>query len=187
MADDVIDSEHKSEMEKKNFIKYSREFFHRVFSNREVTGYFRWQELEPREAVIDWVYFAKHFDHVQMGVLRGISRIAHYLPQEPFFQLLKALERDICFDIIKDEEDFVEHASGSACFNIPMIWISCHRSCWKNESNVGIDEIVKKSYCTSIVSLIDSVIENTRKMHSQKYLLSDYTVHQSCTRYCRRQ
>lgn len=91
-------------------------FLDQLFSDREGNiGYFDWRlkekSAERSTDLVDWVYFEEHLSVEQLAAFRAISRIVHYLPQQPFYELVDGYKWDIDGRLVEDEDDLKLYSS----------------------------------------------------------------------------
>lgn len=127
VTDDMVDNEHSIEL-KKERVRTILEFLNQLFANRRVTTEYCWQTNES-EPVIDWKYFEKQLTHEQLCSFRAIARIAYYMPQEPFYELIEGYKWDIDGRAVLNENDLIEYSKYVASSVATLCtFVFCHKS-----------------------------------------------------------
>lgn len=146
---------------KKNSLNVIIEFLNQLFANRiNVSGY-SWQTTDNCEPSIDWKYFEKQLTEQQLCAFRGIARISFYMPQEPFYELVKGYKWDIDGRAILHENDLIEYSKYVASSVATLCtFIFCHKC------RQWPDEMGPKS---------QSMLENARKMGLVSYIVVYYS------------
>lgn len=108
-------------------------FLDQLFGDRVSVSYFDWSVKQKSTAEsadsVDWAYFQKHLTVEQLASFRGISRIAHYLPQQPFYELVEGYKWDIDGRLVKHEDDLKLYSSYVASSVATLCtFIVCKRS-----------------------------------------------------------
>lgn len=128
VTDDMVDNEHSGQL-KKERIKIIVEFLDRLFANRRITSPYSWELLNCAKCTIDWKYFEKQLTIEQVATFRALSRIAYYMPQEPFYELVDGYNWDIDGRPILDENDLIEYSKCAASSVVILATIVfCHKS-----------------------------------------------------------
>lgn len=152
----MVDSEHSVEL-KKNRLNIITEFLNQLFANRNNVSGYTWQITNACEPSIGWKYFEKQLTAKQLCTFRGIARIAFYMPQEPFYELVKGYKWDIDGRAILHENDLIEYSQYVASSVATLCtFIFCHKC------RQWPDEMGPKS---------KSMLENARKMGLVSYLI----------------
>lgn len=153
VTDDMVDNELSVGL-KKERVKVILEFLDQMFSNRKITSEYCW-EITSSDPKIDWKYFEKQLTKEQLSSFRAINRIAHYMPQEPFYELVEGYKWDIDGRGVRDEDDLIEYSKYVASsVAVLCSFVFCHKSChWP-------DEMGPKSR---------AMLENARKMGLVSY------------------
>lgn len=114
VTDDMIDNETEAS-ERKKQLSIIIEFLDQLFNNRKMINYFVWHNKSnarhSSKDRVNWSYFSEHLTPVQLAAFRAISRIAHYLPQAPFYELMEGYKWDIDGRLVKDEEELKLYSS----------------------------------------------------------------------------
>lgn len=114
VTDDMIDRETEV-AERQKQLNVIKTFLDQLFSNRDSAGYFDWRAKEKSVAyskdLVDWAYFKKNLTREELAAFRAISRITHYLPQQPFYELVEGYKWDIDGRLVKHEEDLKLYSS----------------------------------------------------------------------------
>lgn len=157
ITDDMVDNEHSTEL-KKDRLNIILEFLNQLFANRRNVSDYSWQETNNCEPSIDWIYFEKLLTEKQLCTFRGIARISYYMPQEPFYELVKGYKWDIDGRAILHENDLIEYSKCVASSVATLCtFIFCHK-CQQWPDNMG----PKSSL----------MLENARKMGLVSYIVS---------------
>lgn len=114
-ADDMIDNSTSKESKKIRFHDIKK-YFAALFDGRYGKSRFKWVEKAgtPKNAFdrIDWNYFEKRLSGEELAIFKAFSRIASYLPHEPFYGFLESWnDWDIEGRIVQSEQDLVEFGS----------------------------------------------------------------------------
>lgn len=146
----MVDNELSVEL-KKQRVKTILEFLDQMFSNRRVKpgSEYCWETVAS-EPKIDWAHFEKQLSQEQISSFRAINRIAYYMPQEPFYELVEGYKWDIDGRAVLNENDLMEYSKYVASSVATLCtFVFCHKSChWP-------DDMGPKSRI---------MIENARKM-----------------------
>lgn len=127
VTDDMVDNENSVELKKKRMHVIST-FLDQLFSNRKVTSEYCWEVIAPQPK-IDWAYFERVLSSEQLCSFRAISRIAYYLPQEPFYELVDGYEWDIAGRCVQNENDLIEYSKYVASSVATLCtFVFCHKS-----------------------------------------------------------
>lgn len=114
VTDDMIDSETEI-TERTKALNIIIKFLDQLFGDRVTTSVFVWHKNvvdNPKFSDgIDWDYFKEHLTVEQLASFRAVSRIAHYLPQEPFYELMEGYKWDIESRPVKNEDDLKLYSS----------------------------------------------------------------------------
>lgn len=123
----MVDNEHSVEL-KKERVKVILEFLDQLFSNRRIKSEYCW-ETNDTDPNIDWKYFEKQLDNEQMSAFRAIARIAYYMPQEPFYELVDGYKWDIDGRPVLNENDLIEYSKYVASSVATLCtFVFCHKS-----------------------------------------------------------
>lgn len=123
----MVDNEHSIES-KKQRMQVIYKFLDQMFSNREKKSEYCWDVIAPQPE-IDWPYFERVLSHEQLCSFRSISRIAYYLPHEPFYELMQGYEWDIAARCVQDETDLIEYSKYVASSVATLCtFVFCHKS-----------------------------------------------------------
>lgn len=148
VTDDMVDNELSVEL-KKVRVKVISEFLDQMFANRTISAEYCW-DTNGSEPTIDWQYFEQQLTKEQLCSFRAISRIVHYLPQEPFYELVEGYKWDIDGRAVLNEMDLIEYSKYVASSVATLcVFVFCHKSCY------WPDEMGPKSR---------TMLENARKM-----------------------
>lgn len=148
----MIDNE--STETKKQRVSIIVEFLNQLFANRRITSDYCW-ELVNKSAAIDWKYFEKELTNEQLRSFRAISRIAYYMPQEPFYELVEGYKWDIEERAVLNENDLIEYSKYVASSVATLCtFVFCHKS------NQWPDNMGSKCH---------TMLENARKMGLVSY------------------
>lgn len=109
VTDDIIDEEHDVQSKRQQRMHVICTFLDQLFSNRRITSEYCWEMIVPQPK-IDWPYFEGELTNEQLCVFRALSRIAYYLPQEPFYELMHGYAWDIAKSIVRNESDLIEYS-----------------------------------------------------------------------------
>lgn len=145
----MIDNEHSTQM-KKERVHIIVQFLQQLFAKRRITSVYCWQLTDDDEPTIDWKYLRKHLTSEQLASFRAIARIAYYMPQEPFYELVDGYNWDIDGRPVVTENDLIEY---SKCVASSVATLCTFVFCYK--SNRWPDAMGTK--CRSM-------LENARKM-----------------------
>lgn len=129
VTDDMIDNENSIEL-KKNRLNVIIEFLDQLFENRIPTKNYNWTlRDESNPSSIRWKYFEENLSSEQLSSFRSISRIAYYLPQEPFYELVDGYKWDIDGRLVNTENDLLEYSKCVASSVATLCtFIFCHKS-----------------------------------------------------------
>ncbi|RUS30064.1 phytoene synthase [Jimgerdemannia flammicorona] len=64
--------------------------------------------LPPR---INWPYYASKLPAESLAAFRAISRIAHYMPSGPFYELIAGYQWDLDATVVKNENDLLKYST----------------------------------------------------------------------------
>lgn len=110
----MIDSE-TDVNERKKQLNIITKFLDQMFGDRESKGYFNWKSKSGSKKKpckrVHWTYFEEHLTPDQLSAFRAISRIASYLPQDPFYELVEGYKWDIDGRPVKNVEELKEYSS----------------------------------------------------------------------------
>ncbi|KAJ6635851.1 Bifunctional lycopene cyclase/phytoene synthase [Pseudolycoriella hygida] len=149
VTDDMVDNEHSMEL-KTHRLKVIEEFLDQLFANRVNVYNYTWKVTSNSEPSIDWNYFRKQLTDKQLRSFRGIARISFYLPQEPFYELVKGYKWDIDGRMTHSENDLIEYSKYVASSVATLCtFLFCHK-CREWPDQMGPKSI--------------SMLENARKM-----------------------
>lgn len=113
---------------KQQRIEVIYKFLDQLFSNRKITSEYCWEVISPQPE-IDWEYFESVLTHEQLCSFRAVSRIAYYLPQEPFYEFQDCLEWDINGHCVQNENDLIEYGKyGVSSATTLIAFVLCHKS-----------------------------------------------------------
>lgn len=127
VTDDMVDNEHSVEL-KKERVRVILEFLDQLFSNRTITAEYCWK-TNGSDPVIDWKYFEKQLTAEQLCSFRAIARIAYYMPQEPFYELVEGYKWDIDGRPVLNENDLIEYSKYVASSVATLCtFVFCHKS-----------------------------------------------------------
>lgn len=105
-----------------------RKFLDGLFSNRKITSEYCWELVAPQPK-IDWPYFARELTNQQLCLMRAFSRIVHYMPQEPVYELMDGYDMDVAGINIKNENDLIEYLNYVASSGMTSLtYLLCHKS-----------------------------------------------------------
>lgn len=105
-----------------------QQFLDQLFSNRQITTEYCWRTVST-EPKIDWPYFEHELNHLELSVFRSVARIAFYLPQEPFYDVIKAFKWDLDGRNIEDENELIEYSTNVSAWFATICTIEvCHTS-----------------------------------------------------------
>lgn len=125
----MVDNEHSIESKKQRMhVIYT--FLDQMFSNRKITSEYCWQVIHGApQPIIDWPYFERVLSHEQLCAFRSIARIAYYMPQEPFYELMEGYEWDIAGRYVQNEKDLIEYSKYVASSVATLCtFVFCHKS-----------------------------------------------------------
>lgn len=159
VIDDMVDDDSAIELINQRW-QIAYEFFDQLFSNRKITSKYCWQVIASQPK-IDWPYFERLLSQRDLCMFRAMARIAYFLPQEPFYELMSGYKSDITADrCIQNENDLIEYAASVASSASTLIALDfCHRS------NRGPDQMG---------SNYRIMIENVRKMGVVRSIVENY-------------
>lgn len=149
VTDDMVDNEHSVAL-KKERVSVILKFLDQLFANRHITSEYCWQTTNDADPNIDWKYFEVQLDNEQISAFRAIARIAYYMPQEPFYELVEGYKWDIDGRAVLNEDDLIEYSKYVASSVATLCsFVFCHKS-FQWPDNMG-------PKCRSM-------LENARKM-----------------------
>lgn len=144
----MVDNEHSVDL-KKERVRVILEFLDQLFSNRKIKSEYCWETISS-DPIIDWKHFEKQLTKEQLSSFRAITRIAYYMPQEPFYELVEGYKWDIDGRAVLHENDLIEYSKYVASSVATLCtFVFCHKS-YKWPDNMG--------------SKSRSMLENARKM-----------------------
>lgn len=127
VTDDMVDNEQAVEM-KKERVDVIVKFLDQLFSNRKITSEYCWDTTSSNPK-IDWPYFHQKLSEEQLCSFRAISRIAYYMPQEPFYELVEGYKWDIEGRAVLNENDLIEYSKYVASSVATLCtFVFCHKS-----------------------------------------------------------
>lgn len=123
----MVDNEQSAEL-KKQRVHVIVKFLDQLFSNRKITFDYCW-ETTSSVPKIDWAYFRQQLSEEQMCSFRAISRIAYYMPQEPFYELVEGYKWDIESRTVTNDDDLIEYSKYVASSVATLCtFVFCHKS-----------------------------------------------------------
>lgn len=129
VTDDMIDNEIDTK-QKQVQLEIMKKFLNQLFANRKVIGLYEWKIINNEDIRIDWTFFQKHLNEEQIASFRSIARIAYYLPQEPFYELVEGYLWDIDGRVVQTEDDLLEYSKYVASSVATLCtFVFCHKSC----------------------------------------------------------
>lgn len=127
VTDDMVDNEHSVELKEKR-VQVIQVFLNQLFSNRKIKSDYCW-ESDGKEPQIDWKYFEVQLTSEQLSSFRAIARIAYYMPQEPFYELVAGYKWDIDGRAVLNENDLIEYSKYVASSVATLCtFVFCHKS-----------------------------------------------------------
>lgn len=133
VTDDMIDNS-TSRDTKKVCLHDIKKFLLALFDGRCSKNRFKWVNKAgtPVYSIdkIDWKYFEDRLAKEQLAIFRAFSRIADYLPHEPFYGMLEHWKDwDVQEKVIKNEQDLVEFGSKVyGCVTDVIIYTYYHKT-----------------------------------------------------------
>lgn len=128
VTDDMVDNEHDVEL-KKERVRTILKFLDQLFANRRITSDYCWEVTTSSDVTIDWKYFEKQLTNEQIASFRAIARIAYYMPQEPFYELVEGYKWDIDGRAVLNENDLIEYSKYVASSVATLCsFVFCHKS-----------------------------------------------------------
>lgn len=113
---------------KKERLNIILEFLKQLFANRYNVSDYSWQVTNNFEPPIDWKYFENQLTEKQLCAFRGMARISYYMPQEPFYELVKGYKWDIDGRPILHENDLIEYSECVASSVATLCtFVFCHK------------------------------------------------------------
>lgn len=127
VTDDMIDDDSGIEL-KKQRLSITLTFLDQLYSNRKITSEYCWDVIAPKPQ-INWPYFERVLNNDQLSAFRSLSRIAYYLPQEPFYELMDGYEWDIVGRCVQNENDLIKYTNlVASSISVMMTFVFCHKS-----------------------------------------------------------
>ena len=87
------------------------------------------ESLDPaKKPKVDWDYFSQNLSARELAVFRAVSRIAYYLPEAAFRELIKCYEWDTYETLVNDRADlllYCQYAASSVAYF--MVYITCYK------------------------------------------------------------
>lgn len=129
VTDDMIDIPESTDL-KKERLNVMIKFLNQLFHHRQSKNYFEWtEEIEDYKQKIDWPYFEKCLSDGELSAFRSISRIAYYLPHQPFYELVEGYKWDIEEKPVRNEFDLMEYSKYVASSVATLcIFVCCYKS-----------------------------------------------------------
>lgn len=151
----MVDNCHSKEL-KKNRLNVIIEFLNQLFANRTDVSCYTWKLLSDRESSIDWKYFERQLTKKELSAFRAVSRIAFYLPQEPFYELVEGYKWDIDGRAVRHENDLIEYSEYVASSVATLsTFVFCHKCCrWPDEVGPKTRSMLENARQMGLVSVL---------------------------------
>lgn len=160
VTDDMIDNETET-AERNRILNIIVEFLNQLFSERVTTSVFIWYNKPNPDRKscerVDWSYFKEHLTLEQLAAFRAISRISHYLPQEPFYELMEGYKWDIDSRPINNVDDLKLYSSYVASSVATLCtFIVCTRSNhWPDNFGIKCTNMIEHARNMGMVCILN--------------------------------
>lgn len=153
VTDDMIDNEMDPERKKRQ-LEIIKRFLDQLFADRTAIGLYRWKTVGAEDANIDWGFFEANLSAEEISSFRAIARIAYYLPQEPFYELLAGYKWDIEDRVVRDENDLMEYSKYVASSVATLCtFVFCHKCAhWPDEFGPKCESMLVNARKMGLVS-----------------------------------
>lgn len=134
-------------------------FINAIFAGRHSINRFKWLETSDDAAnsvdKLNWNYFEERLTKHELAIFRAFSRIACYLPHEPFYDLLADwTEWDVEEMIVRNEDDLIAFGSKAyGCISDVMIFTYCRkRNVWPDNFGPATEHMLENIRRLTVVN-----------------------------------